>query len=113
MTVLTSLLPIKTNLYVTRGSTFAHSFVVKDTSNVAVNLTGMSLEAFGKRYAGVSNTFEIVTNIGVAVTGVISLSLDDASTADLIFDRYIFNVMLSDGSSNVSIISGDILVDGI
>ena len=102
------------NLIIDQGATFSSDITVKDANGNAFNLTGYTAEAkMAKGYASTRTRTTITSTIASdPTTGVVSLALTAAQTAALDAERYVYDVEITQTSSeNVTrVIEGIITV---
>jgi hypothetical protein len=103
--------PKGVNLTIHTGADFTTNFNVVNTANTAFDLTGSS--AMSKSVA-VGATLGITTSFTVGFTsaydGKFKISLGSADTRSLSEGRYVYNVLVSSGSTVYSIVNGNVLV---
>ena len=106
--------PYGVNLTIYGGSNFETTFNVTDNSNTAFNLTGYSGSAAISKSVAVGATLGITTAFTVGITsaveGKIKISLGSTSTRSLDQGRYMFDVIVSSGSTLYTIANGNIMV---
>ena len=88
------------NIYIDQGADFTTVISLTDSNNDALNLTGYSAIAQIRKTHG-STT--IAATFGTALTtttGQVTLSLTDAITAAMDSGRYVYDVLLTDGSGD-------------
>ena len=106
--------PKGANLTIHTGADFSANFNVVDTSSSAFNFeswTGSS--QMTKSVSIGSSSYPTATfNVGFtsAAGGKFSLSLDSNSTRSLVEGRYIYDILVSSGSTVYRIVDGNILV---
>ena len=109
--------PVASNLTIYTGTDFSAIFTIVDTSDAAFSLYSDSASWTGssqvQKGAGVAAT---TTPAGTFVVGVdtsagkISLSMGSTDTSSLAQGRYLYNVLVSTGSSIYNMIDGNIRV---
>jgi hypothetical protein len=97
------------NLVINTGSTFIDSFTVKTTSGSAFNFDGWTAKSVS---IGSSMYATATFNVGFtsAVDGKFNLSLDSTQTRSLNEGRYVYDILVSSGSTAYRIASGNVLV---
>ena len=88
------------NIYIDQGADFQTVISVTDSNNDALNLTGYSAIAQIRKTHG-STT--IAATFGTALTtttGQVTLTLADTVTAAMGSGRYVYDVLLTDGSGD-------------
>ena len=106
--------PYAANLTIFGGANFSADFTVVDTGNAAYNFTGWTGSAqLAKSVAvGASLGAQATFNVGFtsAYDGKFSLSLGSTATGNLKEGRYVYNVLVSSGTTIYSIANGNVLV---
>ena len=88
------------NIYIDQGADFTTVISLTDSNNDALNLTGYSALAQIRKTHG-STT--IAATFGTALTtttGQVTLTLADTVTAAMTSGRYVYDVLLTDGSGD-------------
>ena len=106
--------PYAANLTIFGGSNFSADFTVVDTGNAAYNFTGWSGSAQLANSVAVGATMVALATFNVGFTsaydGKFSLSLGSTATRTLSEGRYVYNVLVSSGTTIYSIANGNVLV---
>ena len=106
--------PYGVNLTIYGGSNFDTTFNVTDNSNTAFDLTNYSGSAAISKSVAVGATLGITTAFTVGITsaveGKLKISLGSTSTRSLEQGRYMFDVIVSSGSTLYTIASGNVMV---
>ena len=101
------------NLVVNSGSDFSQSFTLEGSdTNSAFNLTGYTVAAQMRKWAGSSSATSFTTEIEIPPTsGKILISLTSTQTSNLKPGRYVYDVVIEDeyGGKN-RVIEGMVLV---
>lgn len=86
------------NLVVNSGADFSQSFTLEGTdTNSSFNLTGYTVEAQMRKWAGSSNAISFTTSIETPLTsGIILISLTSAQTTNLKPGRYVYDIVIID-----------------
>ena len=106
--------PKSVNLTIHTGSNFSANFNVDNTSNSPYNFenwTGSSQMA--KSVAIGSSAYPVATfNVGFtsAAAGKINISLSSTETRNLSEGRYVYDLLVSSGSTVYSLANGNVLV---
>ena len=106
--------PKSVNLTIHTGSNFSANFNVDNTSNSPYNFenwTGSSQMA--KSVAIGSSAYPVATfNVGFtsAASGKINISLSSTETRNLSEGRYVYDLLVSSGSTVYSLANGNVLV---
>ena len=106
--------PYAANLTLYAGADFEATFNVVDTSNSPYNFTGYSASSQMQKSAGIGATTVPATTFTVGITsaagGVFKISVGSTDTRTLAEGRYVYNVLVSSGSTIYNIVNGNILV---
>tara|TARA_Y100001937_G_scaffold128114_1_gene202558 strand:- start:29 stop:415 length:387 start_codon:yes stop_codon:yes gene_type:complete len=106
--------PYGVNLTIYGGSDFETTFNVINNANTAFDLTNYSGSAAISKSVAVGATLGITTAFTVGITsaveGKIKISLGSTSTRSLDQGRYMFDVIVSSGSTLYTIANGNIMV---
>ena len=106
--------PYGANLSIYGGTDFSTTFNVKTTSNTAFDLTSYSgAGALAKSVAvgatlGATDTFTV--GITSAAGGLLKISLTDTETSALTEGRYVYDVLVTIGSSTYPLVRGNVNV---
>lgn len=106
--------PYGVNLTIYGGTDFSTTFNVKTTSSSAFDLTGYSgAGALSKSVAvgatlGATDTFTV--GFTSAYDGVMKISLTDTETGNLTEGRYVYDVLVTVGSSTYPLVRGNAYV---
>ena len=106
--------PYGVNLSIYGGTDFSTTFNVKTTSNAAFDLTGYSgAGALAKSVAvgatlGATDTFSV--GFTSAYDGKLKISLTDTETSNLTEGRYVYDVLVTVGSSTYPLVRGNVNV---
>ena len=106
--------PYAANLTIFGGANFSADFTVVDTGNAAYNFTGWTGSAQLAKSVAVGATLGAQATFNVRFTsaydGKFNLSLGSTETGNLKEGRYVYNVLVSSGTTIYSIANGNILV---
>jgi hypothetical protein len=102
--------PKGVNLTIHTGADFTTNFNVVNTANTAFDLTGYTGSSAMSKSVAVGATLGITTSFTVAYDGKFKISLGSADTRSLSEGRYVYNVLVSSGSTVYSIVNGNVLV---
>ena len=106
--------PYAANLTIFGGSNFSADFTVVDTGNAAYDFTGWSGSAQLAKSVAVGATMGALATFNVGFTsaydGKFNLSLGSTATRTLSEGRYVYNVLVSSGTTIYSIANGNVLV---
>lgn len=110
----TSGTPSFVNLTINTGATFTANFAVVNTSNSAFNFSGWTGSSqIAKSVSIGSSSYAAATfNVGFtsAAGGKFNISLGSTQTRSLKEGRYVYDVLVSSGSTVYRIVEGNILV---
>ena len=106
--------PYAVNLTIYGGSNFDTTFNVTDNSNSAFNFTSYSGSAAISKSVAVGATLGITTSFTVGITsalgGKLQISLGSTATRDLEQGRYMYDVLVSSGSTTYTLVNGNVMV---
>lgn len=100
---------IKANLIIDQGTDYSTSITLTDDEENVIDLTGYTANAQIRKTYSSSNSVTFTTTITPA-QGVIVLSLTDSQTANIVPGRYVYDVILTTGSTTSRIIEGIVTV---
>ncbi len=104
------------DLVINGGADFTTNYEVVGTSNTAFNLEGYSGSSQMRKSAaigsGTTATATFAVGFTSAANGKFKISLGSTQTANLSEGRYIYDVLVSSGSTIYRITDGNILVRG-
>ena len=90
----------KANLVIDQGTTYSTTLSLKDENGDILNLNGYYANSqIRKWYSSVSPTATFVTSINTD-EGTITLTLNSNTTSNIIAGRYVYDVELTEQSSN-------------
>jgi len=102
------------NLSINTGATFSDSFTVKTTSGSAFNFDGWTASSQMAKSVSVGSSMYAAATFNVwftsAVGGKFNISLGSTQTRSLVEGRYVYNILVSSGSTVYNIASGNVLV---
>jgi len=106
--------PYGVNLTIYGGADFETTFNITDNSNTAFNLSGYSGSAAISKSVAVGATLGVTTSFSVGITsaagGKIKISLGSTSTRNLDQGRYMYDVVVSSGSTLYTLVNGNVMV---
>lgn len=101
------------DLYIEQGTTFNTQITLDDDTGVPLNLTNFTVASQGRRSYYSANT-SVIFNATVfdANNGIIQLSADAPTTANLIPGKLVYDVVVTDTVSNYKtrVLEGSIIV---
>lgn len=102
------------NLQINTGSTFIGKFTVLNTSNSAFDFTNWTASSQMTKSVAVGSTSYPAATFNVGFTseseGKFEISLGSTSTRNLSEGRYVYDILVSSGSSVYRIAEGNVLV---
>lgn len=100
------------NLTVNTGSTFTQTFTLESSqSNDVLNLTGYTVSAQMRKWAGSSTKTDFEAAVVNVNAGTVSVGLSSITTETLKSGRYVYDVVLTDSNGIVTrVIEGSVLV---
>jgi len=86
----------KCNLTIDQGTTFTHRFILKNVSNVVIDLSDYSIRSQIRYNYYSTDAIETFTAyvVSPATNGIIEISLSDTETAAIKADRYVYDIEL-------------------
>ena len=110
--------PVASNLTIYGGANFNANFTVVDTSNAAFDFSGAGTTWTGssqmQKSVGAGSTTVPTASFNVGFTsaagGKFALTLASTATTSISEGRYLYNVLVSSGTTTYNIVNGDILV---
>ena len=88
------------NFYIDQGSDFSTTVSLTDSNGDVLNLTGYSALAQIRKTHGSTTIAGTFTTVLTADSGQLALSLTDTVTAAMDSGRYVYDVLLTDGSGD-------------
>ena len=102
------------NLTILEGADFRSTFAVKQENKSVFDLSGYTIQARMKKSVAIGATLGITTSFSVGFTsaydGKFKVSLNSTQTRSLNEGRYVYNVLVSSGTTVYSIVNGNVLV---
>ena len=109
-------IPYGANLTIFGGTDFAQTFNIKNTSNSAFNLTSYSGAGKLSKSIGIGastgsgNYTAFTVGITSALDGTLKISLTDTQTKALDQGRYMYDVLVTLGSTTYPLVNGNVYV---
>lgn len=101
---------IKSNLTVDQGANFIYNVFLVDTNGNPFDITGYSGNAqIRKTYTSTNYTTMNVTITGNS--GLVTLTMNSATTANLSFNRYVYDLELTSNNVTSRILEGFVTVN--
>ena len=95
------------NLQIESGTDFEHLFALGDNdNNTTLNLAGFSATAQLRKWSGSTNYVSFASTVSSALDGEIQISMASTITTDIKPGRYLYDVVLDDGTSKVKVVEG-------
>jgi len=92
----------KANILVDQGTTFNTLLNLTDTVGDPFDLTGYSAQSQIRQWYTSSNSVSFTTAISTPTAGSITLSLSANTTAGMLYQRYVYDVVIIDSSNNIT-----------
>jgi len=92
---------IKANLIIDQGTDYSTSINLTDADGNVINLSGYTANSQIRKTYSSSNSVAFTTSLDAA-NGVITLSLTDSQTANLVAGRYVYDVIVNATNSVTS-----------
>lgn len=100
----------KANLVIDQGTTFSTDLNLTDENGDILNLNGYTANSQIRKWYTSSNAAATFTASINTDSGVISLSLTESQTSNLVAGRYVYDVEINDGSTISRVVEGIITV---
>lgn len=100
---------IKANLIIDQGTDYVTSVNLTDADGNVVDLSGYTANSQIRKTYSSSNAVAFGTSLDAA-NGVITLSLTDSQTANLVAGRYVYDVIVTAGNTTSRIVEGIVTV---
>ena len=89
-------------LYIEKGSTFSTSVSLNDTFGASYNLMNFTASSqIRKSYYSANSTAIFTTAINSA-SGTITLGLNANTTSNIVPGRYVYDLLINDGTGNIT-----------
>ena len=106
--------PYSVNLTIFGGSDFNTTFNVTDNSNTAFDFTNYTASAAISKSVAVGATLGITSSFTVGFTsaydGKLKISLGSTSTRSLDQGRYMYDVIVSSGTTFYTLVNGNVMI---
>lgn len=89
------------NITIEQGSTFSLTFDVNDADGTPFDLDGHTVTGQMRKHYNTTNA-AISFTTGIANTNEITLSLTATQTADIVADKYVYDIEMDDGSNTIT-----------
>ena len=99
----------KANLVIDQGATFSTDLTLTDENGDMLILSGYTANSQLRKWYTSTSYVAFTTAVNTDI-GVITLSLTDSQTANLVAGRYVYDVEISDGSTVSRVVEGIITV---
>ena len=100
---------IKANIIIDQGTDYSTSINLTDADGNVVVLTNYTANSQIRKTYSSSNAVHFSTSIDTS-NGVITLSLTDSQTANLVAGRYVYDVVVTTGATTSRIVEGIVTV---
>lgn len=99
------------NIFIDQGTDYEVTIDVTDTSDNIIDLTGYSASAQIRKTYGSTTIAETFGTSITASTGKVTLSLTDTQTTGLKAGRYVYDLVITDGSgAKTRVIEGQAII---
>jgi hypothetical protein len=99
------------NLIINTGTDFDQIFTLASSSgNSALDLSGYTAVSKLSKHPNSSNKIEFGVNFVLPTEGILEISLTQSQTAALKEGRYVYDVVLDDGSKKTKVVEGMVFV---
>ena len=92
----------KANIIVDQATTFNTELNLTNDAGNALDLTGYTAQAQVRKWYTSTNAVSFAISIPDPTNGIIYLSLDANTTANLYYGRYVYDVVTIDGTGHVT-----------
>ena len=100
------------NIFIDSGADFTTTVTVTDSTGSAVNLSGYTHAAqIRKTYESASATVSFTTATSDATAGQFTLVLTNAQTAAIAHGRYVYDAVITTGSTKTRVVEGIVTVN--
>ena len=100
---------IKANLIIDQGTDYSTSINLTDADGNVISLSGYTANSQIRKSYSSSNAVTFSTSLDVS-NGVITLSLSDSQTANLVAGRYVYDVIVTSGNTTSRIVEGIVTI---
>lgn len=99
----------KANLIIDQGATFSTDITLTDENGDVLNLDGYTASSQLRKWYTSTTAINFTTYVDI-VNGILTLSLTENQTKNLVAGRYVYDVELSDGQTVSRIVEGIVTV---
>lgn len=97
--------------YLEQGSTFTSQLTLADAYGNPYNLTGFTISSRAKKsYISTNVAIVFTTTITNANNGIVTISLPSAASANVPYGKYVYDVIVNDGSTITRVLEGQVFV---
>lgn len=100
------------NISIYRGDTYTHQVSIRDSSNVAIDITDRTYTSQIRRSPSSDVILTFTSAITDASNGVVQISLTSTQTASLDTGIYIYDLQETNGSNILTLMRGNVTVTG-
>jgi len=86
------------NLYIDQGADYSTTISLTDSNGDVLSLTGYTAAGQLRKTFGSSTVAATFTTVLSAASGQVTLTLSDVTTASMEAGRYVYDVLITDGS---------------
>lgn len=102
---------VRANIFIDQGASFTAELQLNDPQGAPIDLSGYSVASKVRKNYVSSNSASFTTSGNSS--GVITMSMNANTTQSLVVGRYVYDVVLTDGSGmKVRIMEGQVTVSG-
>lgn len=87
------------NIQIDQGATFNLSMLLQDQEGEDIDVTGMTATSKVRKHPGSNTAYTVTTTLA---NGSITLAMNAAATANMSHGQYVYDVLLTDSSNNVT-----------
>ena len=99
------------NIVIDVGTDFIQTFNLEDSGNAPLDLTNYTASSFMKKHpSSLSTTASFVVSFPSPTQGQLRISLGSTVTNGLKPGRYVYDVLISDGSIKTRVVEGSAIV---
>lgn len=98
----------KINLVLDQGTTFISNTTITNSNNAVVNFFGYTANSMFRKYYTSNTAYTL--NVALSNTGVVTLTMNATSTANVTSGRYVYDVEANISNTVIRIMEGVITV---
>lgn len=106
-------MPGSKNINIYQGDTYVHELRIKDSSNVAINITSHTFSGqIRKSPASTDIEATFTTTITNGANGIVQFSLASATTSNIAVGTYYYDFQQTNGAVVTTLLTGKAFVEG-